>query len=112
MASKTFVNNTGHELVLTLFVRKGDRLVNSEQTAPFVLKKGERQRIPYGNDTDIDLNAIRFSLTDNGARLVSEQEVLRKGSPWDNMLNGHNYITINGLDLANISGKNIGKVMA
>ena len=110
MASKTFVNNTGHEIVLTLFVRKGDRvnLVNSEKTAPFVLKKGERQRIPYGNDTDVDLNAIRFSLTDEFARLVSEQEVLKKGCWWDKMLNGHNVITIHGLDRDKISGRNVG----
>ena len=105
---KTFVNNTGKELYVTLYIRKGANRSNGNAgDKSFILPVGARGQVEsYGNNQNVYLNAIIFSWDDDGARLVKEQEVTQQSSWIDDLLNTNSIITFNQVGRANMTGSN------
>ena len=104
---KTFVNKTGVELYVTLYIRNGASPDGGNAgDKSFILPVGASLVESYGNDSNIYLNAIRFSWDDSGARLVKEQEVVQRGCWWDDVMNTNSIITFNGVGRAEVTGSN------
>lgn len=104
---KKFVNNTGSDLYVTLYVRKGASPSGGNAgEVSFELPAGKTHAQSYGNDENVYLNALRFSWDDNGARLVKEQEVVQRGCWWDDVLNTNSIITFDTAGRASIKGSN------
>lgn len=104
---KTFVNNTDAELYVTLYIRNGSSPDGGNAgDKSFIVPAHSSVTESYGNDSDIYLNAIRFSWDDDGARLVKEQEVVQRGCWWDDVMNTNSTITFNNVGRADITGSN------
>lgn len=105
--SKLFVNNTNASLYVTLYVRDGaDPSGGNAGEVSFELAAGSRHQQSYGDSKNIYLNAIKFSWDDAGARLSKEQEVVQRGSWWDDVMNTNSTLTWNAVGRAAITGSN------
>lgn len=92
--SKTFINNSGATLQVTLFVRQGSETFNQDGTVSFTLNPFQRLTVPYGSDQNPFLNGILlFTIFQND--LYSKiQFVTARGSELDNVLNTNQFISI------------------
>jgi hypothetical protein len=87
MAGKMFVNNTGHNLSVTLIVRAGEDPANDAGEQKFTLNASESQFVGYGNESNIYLNGILVMAIDS-AQIHAEQDfVIERGGLLDNQLN-------------------------
>ena len=98
---KTLVNRTGHELRVTLIVRKGDHPDDSWGTVDVQLDgppaddataEPTRKAVTYGDEVSIYLNGIETTLISNGSATGKRQTVIERGSPLDDQLNTHDTI--------------------
>lgn len=106
--TKSFVNNTGVDLRITLFVRDGsDPTIPDSGRQNFKLAADAKETITYGEETgDVFLNAIRLRWEEDGAALTYIMRVDERGSWADDLMNTNNVITFEGLEKAKISGSN------
>jgi hypothetical protein len=93
---KQLINITGHDLEVTLIVRKGD---HPQETAGTVIvelaglpeedgKGDDRAKmVDYGNDIDIYLNGIEMKMTSKGKEVAQRRVILERGVGLDNELN-------------------------
>lgn len=92
---KTLINMTGHELRVTLIIRKGDHPDDNAGTVDVQLMAGQdlsRQVVTYGNDDDIYLNGIETLLISHGSAIGKRELVVKRGLPLDDQLNTHDTI--------------------
>jgi hypothetical protein len=98
---KTLINRTGHELRVTLVVRKGDHPEGNAGTVDVQLAAGaddgtgddkSQQEVTYGDDVDIYLNGIETLLISHGSAIGKREVVIERGSPLDDQLNTHDTI--------------------
>lgn len=102
MATKRFVNNTEFALTVIFYPRLGQAVSpNGTPTAPVTLASRETKFISFPEN---ELNAIRISWLDAGTRCVSEQEVVEKGSWWDQTINDHDMIIVESVSRDDIKG--------
>lgn len=91
---KRFVNNSGSNLMVTLFVRRGDSPGQEAGTVIFKLNSGAQVSQTYGSDTgSIFLDGVAV-------------EVVDRGSALDNVLNTNNTITFSSAGGLTITGSN------
>ncbi len=110
MAAKTFINNSGHYLNVTLLIRQGDNIQKPSLTQQFSLDAGESKNVSYGDKTNIYLNGMVFEWKDAQTQSLNtdRQEVIATGvaPTFDWVLNTHSIITINGVNELDISASN------
>jgi hypothetical protein len=90
--SKLFVNNTGKDLQVTLFIRASDNPANSAGTQAFRLGSSQQNWITYGTDQNIYLNGISLVGYFNGQVTGTQDFVINRGSSLDNELNMNNRV--------------------
>ena len=102
MTTKRIVNNTEFALTVILYPRAGQALApNGAPTAPVTLAINETKFISFPEE---NLNAIKISWLDAGTRCVSEQEVVEKGSWWDQTINDHDMIIFKSVNREDVEG--------
>ncbi len=100
MALKTLINRTGHQLKVTLIVRKGDHPDDNAGTVDVTLgvrapspgvttlaDDASVQDIAYGNSVDIYLNGLTATMIADGSGVGRRDVVVHRGSQLDNELN-------------------------
>ncbi len=93
MAEKTFVNDSGATLQMTICVRQGDSPYLNSETVTFELLPGETKTVSYG-DTNPFLNGIIF-YTIFGVDLYSKvQFITALQTELDTLLNTNSVLTI------------------
>jgi len=105
MAMKTLINRTGHQLRVTLIVRKGDhpennagsvdvslgvRRPSSEVTT--ITDDSSVKDVTFGSDVDIYLNGLTATMIADGSGVGRRDVVVDRGSPLDNELNTNDTI--------------------
>lgn len=105
---KNFINKTGKDLRITLFVRAGsnpDEKDSGRQN--FQLPKDGSEVVTYGEDTgDIFLNAIRLRWKDDTGAFTSILRVETRGDAVDNMMNTNSVITFHDANPSKVTGHN------
>ena len=89
---KLFVNNTGKDLQVTLFIRASENPVNSAGTQAFRLSSSQQSWVNYGTDQNIYLNGISLVGYFNGQVAGTQDFVVNRGSSLDNELNMNNRV--------------------
>lgn len=84
---KTFTNQTGSILSMTLLIRAGDNPANYAGTTAFTLNPGEVKTIEYGDSTNIYVNGYVLVSAFSGEIFTRQEAVTVRGSPLDNQLN-------------------------
>lgn len=91
---KIFINNTGKDLEITLYVRQGANPINqaTNQNVDFSLKNGEQKWIVYGDYYNVYLNGIKLIASYEGKIVSNSEIVIVRGSSLDNQLNTNNAV--------------------
>lgn len=89
---KLFVNKTGSDIRVTLFIRSSDNPVNSAGTQAFQLRPSQQNWVDYGNDQNIYLNGISLVSYFDGQVTGTQDFVVNRGSSLDNELNMNNRV--------------------
>lgn len=90
---KLFVNNSGNELDITIFVRQGPDPHDHANNQDVTLVPRGSQDVVYGNDVNIYLNGFQVSAIANGDIIFTRHIVVDRGSPLDSQLNMNNTVT-------------------
>src|SRR5262249_35415467 len=97
---KKLINRTGHELRVSLVVRRGDHPTETAGTVDVILVAGPDeasggesvQDVTYGNDVNIYLNGIETTLIVDGSAIGQRRMVVERGSELDTELNTNDTI--------------------
>jgi hypothetical protein len=97
---KKLINRTGHELRVTLVVRRGDHPTEIAGTVDVIMGAGPDeasgepsvQEVTYGDDVNIYLNGIETTLIVDGSAVGQRRIVVERGSELDNALNTNDTI--------------------
>lgn len=91
--AKTFINNTGKELSVTLYIRMSENPANSAGSKQFNLSVGQSEYVSYGDAVNIYLNGISVASISDGAIIAEQEFVITRGSNLDNQLNMNDTVT-------------------
>ncbi|MBF01734.1 MAG: hypothetical protein CMP76_00400 [Flavobacterium sp.] len=107
---KTFINNSGQYVNVTLLIRQGSNIQKPSLEQNFSLEAGQKLEVTYGNSENIYLNGLVFEWKDATTQSLStdRQEVIATGvaPTFDWVLNTHSVITIKSLEGLAISASN------
>jgi hypothetical protein len=104
---KTFVNNSGSSLAVTLYIRQGDDPANQSGTQMFPLAAGQTATVTYGTDTNSGfLNGLSLASTTADSSIILTQVVATRGSAWDNVLNQNSVVVIGGFGGLQVTSHN------
>jgi len=92
--SKIFCNETKKDLIVTIYIRKGDDPRQSYGTVLVSLKPGESKGVDYGSQVNAFLNGVKISFSDDGMTRAHEQMVQYKHSIFDKLLNNNSTIVL------------------
>ena len=110
MASKTFINNTKENLVVTLLIRQGESVDGKESVKKFNLPAGGNEHVNYGNQSDIYLNGLtinwRDEATDSENALTKKVSAKGAAPTFDALLNTNSTIIINSVTGMDVSARN------
>ena len=95
--SKTLVNDTGAAVSGSLSVRKGSDPSHQLKVVPFSLEIGETKTIQYGDDQNPFLNGMDYEYKLDGELVGINQQVITRGSTWDDIMNTNNTLTLNAV---------------
>ncbi|SFT27050.1 hypothetical protein [Paenibacillus sp. BC26] len=90
---KTFVNNTGAALDITLFIRAGFEPYNQYGTESFTLGPFGTEEVAYGDDDNTFLNGILLFTIFEGDLYSKMQFVVTLESTLDALLNTNSTLT-------------------
>ena len=92
---KTFVNQTGDRLAVTLYIRSGSDPATQAGTQDFSLGPNASEDVSYGSDSDIYLNGLSVASILNGQVSGAQDFVATRGSALDDLFNRNSIIQIN-----------------
>jgi len=90
---KLFVNNSGQDLQVTLFIRMSENPANNAGTKPFHLGRSQSTWVDYGDDQNIYLNGISIVSVYQGQIQARQEFVITRGSDLDNQFNMNNCVS-------------------
>lgn len=94
MGAKTFSNQTGHALSVTLTVRGGEDLGVAADVRNFTLANAQQLVYQYSGDDNPYLDGLLVYATDAGDTDISGKiYVFTRGDDSDNALNTNSYVT-------------------
>lgn len=95
--TKTFINNTGYQLNVTINIRQGEDPANSAGSQQFQIAPNNSTSVTYGNASNIYLNGMTvIAITDDAVQSEAVFICVRGGTV-DNMMNMNSVISINGV---------------
>ena len=101
---KTFINNSGKDITLTLFIREGDSPTDEGGKESYDLGSSapnNELEVVYvgeaGSEGYVYLNALLAEWQDGGDKVGVSKRVVTRGDAWDNLLNTNNTVTIDSL---------------
>lgn len=97
MAEKTFINDSGATLQMTIYVRQGDSPYLNSETVTFELLPDETKTVSYG-DTNPFLNGIILFTIFKGDLYSKVQSISALQTELDTLLNTNSVLTITEID--------------
>ncbi len=98
---KNFINQSGKDLTITLFIREGDPPDDEGGRLVVIVPKDGKLEVVYtgepGSEGLVFLNGLLFEWQEGGDMVGVSQRVVTRGDAWDNTLNTNNTITIGAL---------------
>lgn len=101
---KRFVNASGKDVTVTLFIRAGDSPQDEGGTEAYdIAASGPNQEIHViyegepGGEGYVFLNALLVEWAEGGDKVGVSRRVVRRGDAWDDTLNTNSTITIQSL---------------
>ncbi len=93
---KTFVNNTGRDISVTLSIRAGDNPANTAGQQTIAVAANSSAQVTYGNDSNIYLNGLSVVAVGADGVFGEQDFVVTRGAPIDDLLNMNSVIVLNG----------------